>query len=60
LAILSGKKKRQKNLADLAPPRGKSRMPEKLAGCGVTSGRRLGLAHFSNGLYFFGDFSKLT
>ncbi len=24
--------------------------PEKLAGCGVMSGRRFGLAHFSNGL----------
>jgi hypothetical protein len=32
--------------------------PEKLAGCGVTSGRRFGLAHFSN--EFFDDFSKLT
>jgi hypothetical protein len=31
-----------------------------LAGCGVTSGRRFGLAHFSNGLKFFDDFSKLT
>jgi hypothetical protein len=31
-----------------------------LAGCGVTSGRRFGLAHFSNSLYFFDDFSKLT
>jgi hypothetical protein len=26
--------------------------PKKLAGCGVTSGRRFGLAQFSNGLYF--------
>jgi hypothetical protein len=53
LAILSSKKKRQIILADLTPPRGKSAkkyLPEKLAGCGVTSGRRFGLAHFSNGL----------
>jgi hypothetical protein len=26
---------------------------------GVTSGERFGLAHFSNGLWFFDDFSKL-
>jgi hypothetical protein len=34
--------------------------PKKLAGCGVTSGRRFGLAQFSNGLSFFDDFAKLT
>jgi hypothetical protein len=33
--------------------------PKLLAGCGVTSGRRFGLAQFSNGLQFFDDFSKL-
>jgi hypothetical protein len=34
--------------------------PKLLAGCGVTSGRRFGLAQFSNGLSFCDDFSKLT
>jgi hypothetical protein len=29
-------------------------------GWGVTSGERFGLAHFSKGLWFFDDFSKLT
>jgi hypothetical protein len=27
-------------------------LPERLAGCGVTSGRRFGLARFFNGLKF--------
>jgi hypothetical protein len=34
--------------------------PSDLAGGGVTLGARFGLAHFSNGLWFFDDFSKLT
>jgi hypothetical protein len=33
--------------------------PSDLAG-GGTIGVRFGLAHFSNGLWFFDDFSKLT
>jgi hypothetical protein len=32
----------------------------KFAGRGDTLGERFGLAHFSNGLWFLGDFSKLT
>ncbi len=43
LAILSGEKKRQIILADLTPPHGKSAEN----------------THFSNGLWFFDDFSKL-
>jgi hypothetical protein len=35
------------------------RLWSELAGCGVTSGRRFGLAQFSNGLQFFDDFSEL-
>jgi hypothetical protein len=34
--------------------------PKLLASCGVTSGRWFDLAQYSNGLYFFDDFSKLT
>jgi hypothetical protein len=34
--------------------------PKLLASCGVTSGRRFGLAQFSNGLQFFDGFSELT
>jgi hypothetical protein len=34
--------------------------PFKFVGRGVTSGERFGLAHFSNGLWFLDDFSKLT
>jgi hypothetical protein len=61
LAILDGEKKRQIILADLAPPRGKpaENTCHKSSG-GVTSGEKFGLAHFSNGLWFFDDFSKLT
>ena len=33
--------------------------PKMLAGCGVTSGRRFGLAQFSNGLKFCDDISEL-
>ena len=33
--------------------------PSDLAGGGGTLGVRFGLAHFSNGLWFFDDFSKL-
>jgi hypothetical protein len=36
-------------------------LPSDLArGGGGTLGVRFGLAHFSNGLWFFDDFSKLT
>jgi hypothetical protein len=35
-------------------------LPSDLAGRGGTLGVRFGLAHFSNGLWFFDDFSKLT
>jgi hypothetical protein len=31
----------------------------KVRRTGVTSGERFGLAHFSNGLWFFDEFSKL-
>ena len=34
--------------------------PFKFAGRGGTLGERFGLAHFSNGLWFLDDFSKLT
>ncbi len=34
--------------------------PSDLAGRGGTLGVRFGSAHFSNGLWFFDDFSKLT
>jgi hypothetical protein len=34
--------------------------PSDLAGGGGTLGVRFGLAHFSNGLWFFDDFSKLS
>jgi len=34
--------------------------PSDLAGRGGTLEVRFGLAHFSNGLWFFDDFSKLT
>jgi hypothetical protein len=34
--------------------------PSNLAGGGGTLGVRFGLAHFSNGLWFFDDSSKLT
>jgi hypothetical protein len=34
--------------------------PSDLAGGEMTLGVRFGLAHFSNGLWFFDDFSKLT
>jgi hypothetical protein len=34
--------------------------PSDLAGRGGRLGVRFGLAHFSNGLWFFDDFSKLT
>jgi hypothetical protein len=34
--------------------------PSDLAGGGGTLGVRFGLAHFSNGFWFFDDFSKLT
>jgi hypothetical protein len=33
--------------------------PFKFAGRGETLGERFGLAHFSNGLWFLDDFSKL-
>jgi hypothetical protein len=34
--------------------------PSDLVGGGGTLGVRFGLAHFSKGLWFFDDFSKLT
>jgi len=62
-AILNGGSKRQVNSADLGSPRGKpaenTRHLTWRAG-GGTLGVRFGLAHFSNGLWFFDDFSKLT
>jgi hypothetical protein len=63
-AILNGGSKRQVNSADLGSPRGKpaenTRHLTWRAGGGGTLGVRFGLAHFSNGLWFFYDFSKLT
>jgi hypothetical protein len=62
-AILNGGSKRRIILADLVSPRGKptenTRHLTWLGGVG-TLGVRFGLAHFSNGLWFFDDFSKLT
>jgi hypothetical protein len=64
LAILDGEKKRQIILADLGSPRGKSaentRHKSWPAVVWRQRGERFGLAHFSNGLWFFDDFSKLT
>jgi hypothetical protein len=61
---LEWRSKRWIILADLVSPRGK---PVEntchltwLGGGGGTLGVRFGLAHFSNGLWFFDDFSKLT
>jgi hypothetical protein len=64
-AILNGGSKRRIILADLVSPRGKpaENSPFDLAGGGGGGGGlgvRFGLAHFSNGLWFFDDFSKLT
>jgi hypothetical protein len=62
-AVLNGGSKRQVDSADLGSPRGKpaenTRHLTWRAG-GGTRGVRFGLAHFSNGLWFFDDFSKLT
>jgi len=65
-AILNGGSKRQVNSADLGSPRGKPAENTRHltwragGGGGGTLGVRFGLAHFSNGLWFFDDFSKLT
>jgi hypothetical protein len=62
-AILNGGSKRRIILADLVSPRGKTLgkySPSDSAGRGGTLGVRFGLAHFSNGFWFFDDFSKLT
>jgi hypothetical protein len=56
-AILNGGSKRRIILA--WKTRGKY-SPSDLAGGGGMLGVRFGLAHFSNGLWFFDDFSKLT
>jgi hypothetical protein len=62
-AILTGGSKRRVDSADLGSPRGKpaenTRHLTWRAGGGML-GVRFGLAHFSNGLWFFDDFSKLT
>jgi hypothetical protein len=58
-AILNGGSKRRIILAYLVSPHGKY-SPFDFAGRGGTLGVRFGLAHFSNGLWFFDDFSKLT
>jgi hypothetical protein len=62
-AILNGESKRRIILPDLGSPRGK---PTEntchltwRAGGGAL-GVRFGLAHFSNSLWFYDDFSKLT
>jgi len=56
-AILNGGSKRWIILADLVSPRGKPaeniRHLTWLGGGGGTLGVRFGLAHFSNGLWFF-------
>jgi hypothetical protein len=62
-AILNGGSKRRIILADLVSPRGKPAENTRhltWLGGGGTLGVRFGLAHFSNGLWFFDDFSKLT
>jgi hypothetical protein len=62
-AVLNGGSKQRIILADLVSPRGKpaenTRHLTWRAGWG-TLGVRFGLAHFSKGLRFFDDFSKLT
>jgi hypothetical protein len=62
-AILNGGSKRRIILADLASPRGKpaENTSHLSSPDGVRRyGERFGLAHFSNGLWFLDDFSKLT
>ncbi len=67
-AILNGGSKRRIIFADLVSPCGKAgENPRKIlaillwgGGWGGTLGVRFYLAHFSNGLWFFYDFSKLT
>ncbi len=63
-AILNGGSKRRVYLADLGSPRGKpaenTRHLTWRAGGDAWGEVWFGLAHFSNGLWFFDDFSKLT
>ncbi len=62
-AILNGGNKTADNFGGSGITKWKTRgkySPSDLAGRGGTLGVRFGLAHFSNGLWFFDDFSKLT
>jgi hypothetical protein len=61
-AILNGGSKRRIILADLVSPRGKPAENTRHLSSpdGVGRLERFGLAHFSNGLWFLDDFSKLT
>jgi len=60
-SILKGGSKRRIILVDLVSPRGKpAENTRHLSLRGGTLGVRFGLAHFSNGLWLFDDFSKLT
>jgi hypothetical protein len=61
-AILNGGSKWRIILADLVSPRGKPAENTRHLTwrAGGMPGVRFGLAHFSNGLWFFDDFSKLT
>jgi hypothetical protein len=61
-AILNGGSKRRIIFADLVSPREKPAENTRHLTWrrGGTLRVRFGLAHFSNGLWFFDDFSKLT
>jgi hypothetical protein len=62
-AILNGGSKRRIILADLVSPHGKPAENTRHLTWRVGGGTlwvRFGLAHLSNGLWFFDDFSKLT
>jgi hypothetical protein len=62
-AILNGGSKTADNFGGSGITTWKTRgkySPSDLAGGGGTLGVRFGLAHFSNGLWFFDDFSKLN